>query len=153
LSKVTERIEAAIENTVQSMGYRIVDVEIGREDDSKVLFVYIDSPQGIGLDDCEAVSKAIDPIIDELDPISDAYFLCVSSPGVDRPLKRPADFQYAIGKEVELGLYKAQNGKKKYVGILQSYEEEKNSITLNVKGREIPFDLKDVTRVRPTIQF
>ena len=72
---------------------------------------------------------------------------------MDRPLKRPADFQYAIGKEVELGLYKAQNGKKKYVGILQSYEEEKNSITLNVKGREIPFDLKDVTRVRPTIQF
>ena len=98
MSKITERIEQAIEGTVASLGYRIVDVEIGREDDSKVLFVYIDGPNGIGLDDCETVSKAIDPIIDELDPISDAYFLCVSSPGIDRPLKRPSDFHYGISK-------------------------------------------------------
>ncbi len=77
--------------------------EIGREDDSKVLFIYIDGPNGIGLDDCETVSKAIDPIIDELDPISDAYFLCVSSPGIDRPLKRPSDFHYGTARKWNLG--------------------------------------------------
>ena len=153
MSKITERIEQAIEGTVASLGYRIVDVEIGREDDSKVLFVYIDGPNGIGLDGCETVSKAIDPIIDELDPISDAYFLCVSSPGIDRPLKRPSDFHYGIGKEVELRLYKALQGKKKYVGVLKAYDEEENKIILDVGGKEMAFMLKDVSIVRPTIKF
>lgn len=153
MSKVTERIEEAIGETVRSMGYRLVDVEIGREDDSKVLYVYIDTPKGVGLEDCESVSKAIDPIIEELDPISDAYFLCVSSPGIDRPLKRPADFVHAIGKEVELGLYKPQNGKKKFVGMLHAYNEEENSIVLQVDGQPVTFLLKDVTKVRPTVQF
>ncbi len=153
MSKVTERIEQAIVGTVASMGYRVVDVEIGREDDSKVLFVYIDSPHGVGLDDCESVSKAIDPIIDELDPISDAYFLCVSSPGIDRPLKRPDDFRYGIEKEVELGLYKSLNGKKKYTGVLQAYDEIENKIVLEVGKKQMEFFLKDVTIVRPTIKF
>ena len=153
MSKITERIEQAIEETVVSLGYRIVDVEIGREDDSKVLFVYIDGPNGIGLDDCESVSKAIDPIIDELDPISDAYFLCVSSPGIDRPLKRTSDFHYGIGKEVEVRLYKALQGKKKYVGVLKAYDEEENKIILDMGGKEMAFLLKDVSIVRPTIKF
>ena len=153
MSKVTERIENAIESTVASLGYRIVDVEIGREDDSKVLFVYIDGPDGIGLDDCESVSKAIDPIIDDLDPISDAYFLCVSSPGIDRPFKRPSDFRYGIGKEVEIGLYKALGGKKKYVGVLKAYPENEDKIILDVDGREMALFLKDVSIFRPTIEF
>ena len=95
-------------------------MEIGRKTIVKYYSYYIDGPNGIGLDDCETVSKAIDPIIDELDPISDAYFLCVSSPGIDRPLKRPSDFHYGMGKEVELRLYKALQGKEKVCGCFES---------------------------------
>ena len=128
MSKVTERIEAAIENTVQSMGYRIVDVEIGREDDSKVLFVYIDSPQGIGLDDCEAVSKAIDPIIDELDPISDAYFLCVSSPGVDRPLKSRRIFNMPSAKRWSLVYTRRKTARKNMLGFCSLTRKRKTAL-------------------------
>lgn len=152
LSKTTDRIEQAILPTVEGLGYRIVDVEIARENGNKVLTVYINCDGGVSLDDCEAVSRAIDPILDELDPIADPYYLSVSSPGIDRPLKRPADFMEAIGKEVEVGLYKAAHGKKKHTGVLVSYDPEAG-IVIRTDERDLAFLLADVTHVRPVVVF
>ena len=152
LSKTTDRIEEAIFSTVADLGYRIVDIEIGRENGNKVLTVYISCDGGVSLDDCETVSRAIDPILDELDPIADPYYLCVSSPGIDRPLKRQADFEQAIGKEVEVGLYKAAYGKKKHTGVLISYDPE-SGIVIRTEQGELAFELSDVSRVRPVVVF
>ncbi len=152
MSKTTDRIEQAILPTVEGMGYRIVDVEIAREHGNLVLTVYINCEGGVSLDDCEAVSRAIDPILDELDPIADPYYLSVSSPGIDRPLKRPADFLEAIGKEVEVGLYRAAYGKKKHTGELISYDPQAG-IVIRTDAGDLAFALADVSRVRPVVVF
>ncbi len=150
MSKTTVLIENAIGHTVENMGYRIVDVELGKESGNEVLTVTITKPDGIGLDDCEAVSRAIDPIIDELNPISDAYYLCVSSPGIDRPLKRPSDYVVAIGKRVEIKLFRAINGKKKWVGVLTGFDEDTDTMTLLTDDEsEYTFTRKDTSRVKP----
>lgn len=154
MSKTTELIEAAISEPVAKLGYRIVDVEIGKEEGSTVLTVYIAGQKGIGLDDCEAVSHAIDPILDELDPIVEQYYLCVSSPGIDRPLKRTADYIEAIGKQVEIRLYQAVDGKKTFVGVLTEYDEENGIVKIKTEEhKEIAFAKKDITRVKPVVTF
>lgn len=152
MSKATTAIENAIESTVNDLGYRIVDVEIGTENGNKVLTVTITKPEGVGLDDCETVSKAIDPIIDELDPIRDSYYLCVSSPGIDRPLKRPADYIEAIGKRIEVRLYRPIDGKKQWVGELTNFNEEDDTLTiLTDDACEYIFIRKDTARVKPVV--
>ncbi len=154
MSKTTELIENAIAPTVQSLGYRIVDVEIGRENGNKVLTVVIAHPNGIGLDDCEKVSKAIDPILDELDPIEDAYYLSVSSPGIDRPLKRPEDIKDAIGKEVEVRVYQPINGKKIHIGVLTAFDESTDTITIQTKDYgELQFARKDSALIKPVVDL
>ncbi|MBQ6691909.1 MAG: ribosome maturation factor RimP [Clostridia bacterium] len=153
MSKVLETIESAITPTVESMGYRVVDVEITKENGNKILLITISKKgEKIGLNDCENVSKAVDPILDELDPIENAYYLCVSSPGIDRPLKRPADFEEAIGTEVEAGLYAPINGKKKVRGILTGFDKE--TMTMTITGEETwTLTTKQTTRVKPIVEI
>jgi len=154
LSKTTDLIENAITETVQNLGYRIVEVEIGKEDGNKLLTVTISHPDGIGHEDCEKVSHAIDPILDELDPIEDAYYLCVSSPGIDRPLKRPADYLESIGKEVEVRLYQAISGQKTFTGILVSFKAETDTMTIRTQDQvELQFKRKDIARVKPVVSL
>lgn len=154
LSKTTELIEKAIAPTVQSLGYRIVDVEIGQENGNKVLTVVIAQPNGISLDDCEKVSKAIDPILDELDPIEDAYYLSVSSPGIDRPLKRPDDIKDAIGKEVEVRLYQPIGTKKIHIGILTAFDQSADTITIQTNSHEeFQFARKDTALIKPVVDL
>ena len=153
LSKTTMKIEQAIEPTVEQMGYRLVDVEIGKEEDSKVLYVYVDREGGVSLDDCADISHAIDPILDELDPIEESYFLCVSSPGIDRPLKKPADFLHALGKEMELRLYQPFEGKKKWIGTLQAYDSQTDEVTLACEEATLTFPRKQIALIKPYIVF
>ena len=96
--KLTDRIFELTESKVRELGYELYDVEYQKEYDNWVLTLYIDSKDGISLDDCEIVSNAVDPILDEADPIEQAYYLSVSSVGIDRPLKKDKDFQRSIGK-------------------------------------------------------
>ncbi len=163
LSKTTELIEKALEPAITSMGYRIVDVEIGKENGNKVLTVTIAHPNGIsptnserriGLDDCERVSRAIDPILDELDPIEDAYYLSVSSPGIDRPLKRPDDFKFSIGKEVEVRFYQPVDGKKSYIGTISAFDESADTVTIQTKEHgEVHFTRRDAALVKPVVHL
>jgi ribosome maturation factor RimP len=110
------------------------------------LIVYVDKPGGIGLDDCEKISRLIEPLIDERDPIEESYCLVVSSPGLDRPLKTERDYRRSVGKMVDVKLYRAQDGKKEWTGLLLRHDESDTAIEID--GTEKVFSNKDVALVR-----
>ncbi len=102
----------------------VVDVVYKKEGSDWFLRVFIDKDEGITIDDCEAVSRALSEEIDRVDPITQGYYLEVSSPGINRPLKRPKDFEKFIGEEIEIKLYKVVKGKKTICGILEDYKDD-----------------------------
>ena len=133
---------------IEELGFEPADVEFVKEDGDMCLKFYICSPNGVGIEDCEAVSKAIDPIVEEADPTQGKpYCLCVSSWG-DRPLKNDADFKRNLNLEVDVRLKKAINGKKKrFAGTLLAFDEEK--ITVLVQDTETVFEKENIDTVRP----
>lgn len=157
--KIEQAVEAALQSPVQGMGYELCDVEYKKEDDVMVLTLFIFKPEGISLEDCENVSRFVDPILDELDPIVEPYYLSVSSLGLDRAFKRERDFERALGSAVEIRLYAPilapgagkKDKKKIYQGILKAVDE--NSLTLEVSGEDIVFEQKAVASARPHIIF
>ena len=146
--KTTEICENLCKAKIESLGFELCDVDYQREYGDWVLTFYIDRPEGVTIDDCEAVSRAIEPILDEADPIDQEYVLSVSSLGIDRPLKKPRDFERAMGQELEIKLYAPQNGKKQWIGTLTAFDadgftvETESGIALTVKK-------KDCALVRP----
>ena len=122
MSKVTEKVEALARPVIEDEGCELWSVEYVREAGSWYLRVFIDKEGGVGIDDCERISRRLDPILDEADPISDSYVFEVSSAGIERELKRPSDFEHFIGAEVELKFYQPINGRKSVVGKLMGYD-------------------------------
>lgn len=151
--KIEEQIEQLVGGKIAQMGYELVDVEYAKvkgQDDE--LVVYIDRQGGVTLDDCEAVSLAVEPIIDEADPIAHAYVFCVSSPGIDRPLKKPRDYEKALQTKVDLKLYEKLNGKKEITAVLIGYDE--NTVRLQMpKGQELELAREKIALIRPHIEF
>ena len=133
--KLTDKIFELVEPTVKGLGYELYDVEYEKEYDNWVLTLFIDRPEGVSLDDCELVSNAVDPILDEADPIEQAYYLSVSSVGLDRPLKKDKDFARNLGKKVDIRLYAPLDGKKELTGTLVSYTGEELTVALQ-KGKK-----------------
>lgn len=134
MSKITEKVWELAEPVAQEKGVEIWDVEFVKEAGTQYLRVYIDKDEGICIDDCEAVSRALDPILDEADPIPCSYVFEVASAGIERELKRPSDFEKFMGSQVEVKLYQALNGRKNYVGELAGYEN--GDVTVLVNGKE-----------------
>ena len=122
MSKVTEKVEALARPVVEDEGCELWSVEHVREAGSWYLRVFIDKDGGVGIDDCERISRRLDPILDEADPIPDSYVFEVGSAGAERELKRPSDFEKFMGSEVEVKLYQPYEGKKSLVGKLEAYE-------------------------------
>ena len=122
MSKVTEKVEALARPVIEDEGCELWSVEYVREAGSWYLRVFIDKDGGVGIDDCERISRRLDPILDEADPIPDSYVFEVGSAGAERELKRPSDFEKFMGSEVELKLYQPYEGKKSLVGKLEAYE-------------------------------
>ena len=122
MSKVTEKVEALARPVVEDEGCELWSVEYVREAGSWYLRVFIDKDGGVGIDDCERISRRLDPILDEADPIPDSYIFEVGSAGAERELKRPSDFEKFMGSEVEVKLYQPYEGKKSLVGKLEAYE-------------------------------
>lgn len=118
----------------EDCGVEIWDVEFVREGAGYVLRLYIDSPDGVSIDDCEAVSRAIDPLLDEADPIEQSYMLEVSSPGIFREVKTPEHYAASLGMLLKLKLYTQLDGSKELIGELEAFDGE----TLTVGGRVIP---------------
>lgn len=133
------------------MNLELVDVEYVKEGADMFLRVYLDKEGGIGIDDCQEFSKKLNPILDEKDPIKDNYYLEVSSPGLDRPLKKDKDLERSIGKEVEIGTYAPVDGKKSFVGELLAFD--KDTITIDENGKEIKLERKAISKVNLAISF
>ena len=137
---------------VEANNFELVDVEYVKENGGMSLIFVIDNDAGVTVDDCEIVSRKIDPMLDELNPTGDkAYTLVVSSPGLERPLKTERDFKRASGKEVELNLFSKIDGKKNFVGVLKSYDEK--TVTLLIDEEEIKFDREKVASIKLVIKF
>ena len=128
-----------------SLGYMLWDVEYLKEGADMILRITIDSPEGIGIDDCEKMARAIDPIIDEADPIEVSYKMEVSSPGIERVLSRPEHFASCIGEKVEVKLYAPIDKKKQLVGILAAADEK--TVTLTVDDADITLEKSAVAKV------
>ena len=122
MSKVTKKVEALARPVIEDEGCELWSVEYVREAGSWYLRVFIDKDGGVGIDDCERISRRLDPILDEADPIPDSYVFEVGSAGAERELKRPSDFEKFMGSEVEVKLYQPYEGKKSLVGKLEAYE-------------------------------
>ena len=128
-----------------------VDAEYAKTGGAYNLLMYIDKEGGVGIDECEACSRALDPLLDEGNFISDPYTLIVSSPGLGRPLKRPRDFLFAAGREVEVHTYKPVDGVKEFMGILKSAEN--GNVTIESDGREYTFGKADISLIRLAFDF
>ncbi len=123
MSKITEKVEALAKPVVEEAGCELWDVEYVREAGSWYLRVFIDKEGGVSIEDCERISRKLDPILDENDPIPDSYVFEVGSAGAERELKRPSDFERYMGSEIEVKLYQPYKGKKSFVGSLDAYED------------------------------
>lgn len=145
------RTEEILIPIVADAGVEIYDVEYVKEGSDWYLRVYIDKPEGVNINDCEVVNRALSAKMDELDFIDDAYILEVSSPGLGRALKKERHFEKSIGQEVEVKTYKAIDKEKQFVGILQSYEN--GIITIETEKKEMKFEKADVASVHLTFDF
>ena len=131
---------------VEQAGFELWDVEYVTEGGQKYLRLYLDGPDGVDLDGCEKVSRAMDPILDEADPVPDSYFFEVSSAGCERALKRPSDFERFMGSNVEIKLYSAVDGAKQWIGSLLAYED--GDVTICSGGEERRFTRNQIASVR-----
>ncbi len=145
MAGIAERVFGLIKQAVEEQNVELWDVKFVKEGASYYLRVFIDKPEGININDCTAVSHAIDPIIDEADPIDKSYYLEVCSPGLERELVRPEHFERFIGSQVRVGLYKAVNGEKELTGALMSAD---GLITIKTQENTVQFDKKEVTFVK-----
>ncbi len=137
MAGVADKVYDLVKDTVESCGVTLWDVRFVKEGASHYLRIFIDKPEGISINDCTDVSHAVDPVIDEADPIDGSYYLEVCSPGTERELSRPHHFEYGIGKEITVKLFKAIDGKKEFTGTLKSYDGD---IVLVIDDKEITFE-------------
>ena len=146
MSKITDKVTALARPIVEEEGCSLWDVEYVREAGSWYLRVFIDKEGGVSIDDCERISRRMDPILDEADPIPDSYVFEVGSAGAERELKRPSDFEQFMGSQVEVKLYQPVKGSKTFVGTLSGYEQGKVSVTV---GKEtMTFDKAQTAQVK-----
>lgn len=160
-SKTKTICEEKVVPVIEEMGYDVIEVEYAKKSDGMNLTFYIDSDNGISTDDCEKVSKVIDPLLDEINPTDDQpYTLNVSSPGLDRPIKTERDFKRNLGQGVAITLFAKQDGIKLFEGKLASFDETSVTIepTLSKKTKkplasQITIQREKIAHIVPIIKF
>lgn len=150
-NNIETKIQDLLEKIIEDLGYNLYDVEYVKEGKDYILRITIDNEAGINIQDCEKVNNGINDILDEADIIKDQYYLEVSSPGLERVLKKEAHFLSQIGKKVNVNLFKPQDKKKEFQGILKEYNS--SSIVIETEENEIEFNLKDVALVKTVFDF
>ena len=149
--KVTEQVAGFAQPVVESFGCRLWDVEYVREGSERFLRVYIDKDGGIDIDDCEKVHRALDPILDERDPIAESYHFEVCSAGLERALKRPSDFAQFMDSPILVKLYRPRNGLKELPCVLRGYEDGR--VTVEAGKETVTFEKSEVALVRLRVEF
>lgn len=140
------------EPLVQQVGVTLYDVEFVKEGPDYYLRVFIDKEGGVDINDCEAVSRLLDPALDAADPIDVHYYLEVSSVGLDRPLKKEKDFLHFMGQLIEVKLFAPRDGRKEFSGTLTAYNDGEFTLLLK-DGSEMIINCSDAALVRPGIEF
>ncbi len=147
LSKIEEKVEKLVEEKIKNLGYDLYDVEYCKEGKNYFLRIFIDKEDGIDLNDCEKVNNEINEILDTADYIKEAYFLEVSSPGIERILRKDKHLKQNIGNEVSIKLFgKDANGKKEYIGILEEFYEE--FIIIEVENEKVKIERKNISQIK-----
>ena len=150
--QIEQQTERLLQPIMEELQYELVDVEYIKEVGTWYLRVYIDKPEGISIDDCEAVSRRFSDVLDDTDYIEDAYIFEVSSPGLGRPLKKDKDFLRHQGDEVEIKLYKAIDKQKDFNGVLKAFDA--NTITIEYEDDTTQvFERSDIALIRLAINF
>ncbi|MBR3614600.1 MAG: ribosome maturation factor RimP [Clostridia bacterium] len=141
-SNIETKVEELLNGIIENIGYELYDVRYEKEGKDYYLRIIIDKPEGIDINDCEKVNNSINDILDEADYIKEQYFLEVSSPGLERILRKDKHFEKQVGKEISLKLFKAINKQKELIGILEEYN--KDELTIKVENETLKINLKDI---------
>ena len=149
--KVTDIVTKIAQPVVEAQGCQLWDVEYVREGDQRFLRLYLDKEGGVDITDCEAISRAVDPLLDEADPIAESYHFEVCSAGLERALKRPSDFERFMGSNITVKLYRPRNGLKEIPCVLTGYEDGK--VTVEAGKETITFEKSQVALVRLRVEF
>ena len=152
MKKVTQLCAELAAPFVEAAGCTLWDVEYVREAGTWYLRVFIDAPDGVNIDQCEAVSRPLSDALDEADPIQGSYVLEVGSAGADRALKKPEHFAQCMGQEVDVKLYRPREGRKEFTGTLAGYDQGNVTVT-QPHGAEVVFEKKEIALVRLHLDF
>ena len=150
--KVTDLTAQLAQPLVEAARCTLWDVEYVREGGTGYLRVFIDAPEGVNIDQCEAVSRPLSDALDEADPIQGSYVLEVGSAGADRALKKPEHFAQCMGQEVDVKLYRPREGRKEFTGTLAGYDQGNVTVT-QPHGAEVVFEKKEIALVRLHLDF
>ncbi|MBS3970972.1 MAG: ribosome maturation factor RimP [Clostridia bacterium] len=148
---VANKVEDLIMPVIQGNNFDLVDVQYVKEGKEWYLRVFIDKPEGITLDDCELISREVGQLLDESEPIKTSYILEISSPGIERPLKKEKDYLRFLGSKIMVKTFDAINGQKIFVGQLKEFKE--GIVTLTVNERDINISLDKIASANLTVDF
>ena len=147
MSKIEEKVETLIKKPINDIGYELYDIEYVKEGKDYFLRIYIDNKEGISIEDCEKVNYAISDLLDNADYIKDQYYLEVSSPGIERVLRKDKHLEQNINNDISIKLFKKdEHGQKEYVGMLKNFDKE--TITIKVEDSEYIIKRKDIANIK-----
>lgn len=151
MAKIEEKVEQLVKDPIEKLGYSLYDVEYVKEGPEYYLRIYIDKESGIDLNDCEKASNEINEILDKADYIKEQYYLEVSSPGIERKLRKDKHLEQNISKNVEIKLFKKDNnGKKEYTGKLKAFNQEEIIIETD---KEITIERKNIAQIKTIYEW
>ena len=147
MANIEEKVEKLLNNKIEELGYDLYDVEYAKEGKNYYLRIFIDKPEGIDLTDCEKVNDAINTLLDDANYIKEQYFLEVSSPGIERVLRKDKHLEQNKGKEIRINLFKKdENGNKEYQGILKDFNDAQ--IIIEIEDEKIEIDRKNISLIK-----
>ena len=147
MASIEERIEELVTPKIEKLGYNVYDVQYAKEGKDYFLRIFIDKENGIDLNDCEKVSNEINSILDEADYIKEQYFLEVSSPGIERVLRKDKHLKQNLGEQVNIKLFKKdENGAKEYIGELKQFDEQ--NIIISQDEKEVKIERKNIAQIK-----
>ena len=153
MKKVTDLVAELAAPAIAEAGCTLWDVEYVREAGTWYLRILLDKEGGVDILDCEKVSRAVEPLLDEADPIEGSYTFEVGSAGAERALKRPSDFQRFLGSPVTVRLYQNRDGRKECAGTLKAYDAASGDVTVTVGAQDLVFSKKETALVRLRVEF
>ena len=147
MSKIEEKVESLVSKTINDLGYSIYDIMYVKEGKDYYLRIFIDNENGISLNDCEKVNDAVNDILDKENYIKEQYFLEISSPGIERVLRKDKHLEQNIGKDINIKLFKKdENGAKEYLGTLKEYNQ--NEIIIEPEEQETKIERKNISQIK-----